>query len=127
MKTRARRCVVHSDHDDAPIDQVVKMNELFDSSRMKHDEQHWDALATRIAMSATSRRAPGNELREFAGSGRGWIAAAVLVAVAAGALLATALRSRVASNEQFSDALEPGDEIGRVITAAAAPPSIGDL
>jgi len=103
------------------------MTELFDTTGMRDDHEHWDSLAARVTRSALARGDRGNELMAFAGSWSGWLAATILAGIAAGVILLS--RSGVAggSASDWGNALQPSDDIGRSITAAATPPFIGAL
>jgi hypothetical protein len=103
------------------------MSELFDTSGITDDDQHWDALAAKVASNATTQCGREPELIAFAGSGRGLIAATLLVVAAGGAVSLIRPTAAEPLAIEFSEALKPSDDLGRTIVASTAPPSVGAL
>jgi hypothetical protein len=103
------------------------MTELFDTRQIRDDQEYWDSLAARVARTAMARDRSGNGLLSFAGSPRAWVVATVLVGFAVGGVLVSRTGSAERSMNEWNGAVQPSDEIGRAITAAVNPPSIGAL
>jgi hypothetical protein len=103
------------------------MSDLFDTTRVRDDSEHWDALAERVA---------SNAAREWNESGFEWLAHSRVTWVAASLLLAAALLSVVSPDEsssvwsrspEWTQALAPADDVGRAVILPDSPPAIGTL
>ncbi len=103
------------------------MTEFFDTKKITDDQEHWDSLAARVAQTAVARGRRGSGLATFAASRGGWVAATLLVGVAVGVMLVSRMVSADGAVSEWNKALRPADNIGATITAAANPPSIGEL
>jgi hypothetical protein len=103
------------------------MSDLFDTSRIRDEPAHWDALAERVAANAARESARGG-LGWFADSRASWIAASLLLAAA---LAFTALpvedSGRGSLSLEWAQALAPADDVGKAIISADGPPAIGAL
>ena len=100
------------------------MDDLFDTSRIPDDREHWDALATHVATRAVRTRSPILWLGEQKAS---WAAAALLVAAS---LLFAVLQRRPAittSSAAWTEAMAPTDVVGRAIATRDHPPALGTL
>ena len=100
--------------------------ELFDTSGVRDEDSHWDALAARIADHAV--RDTDGGMVWFARGTAGLIAASLVIAAA---LVAAAIPSRPApragaiANLEF--AIAPTDIVGRSLASPDQPPAIGTL
>lgn len=90
------------------------MSELFDTSRIPDDAEHWDALALRQALRAMRSAGP-----DWARSRAGWLAASLLLAAA----LAYGLLPREDTRLSFA----PSDPLGQALSNGVAPPAIAAL
>ena len=100
------------------------MDDLFDTSRIPDDREHWDALAARLATRALRARSPVLWLGEHKAS---WAAAALLVAAS---LLFAVLQQRSAittSSATWTEVMAPTDVVGRAIATRDRPPALGVL
>jgi hypothetical protein len=96
-------------------------------STTRDSADYWDALAARVARQALHRAQRDESLAGFVASGRAWATAVLLVAVAiAGVSLAPARSGNPASGT-LAVVVEPTDQLGRLISAASSPPSVGEL
>jgi hypothetical protein len=86
----------------------------FDTSQIPDGNEHWDALAQRIADSV---RRPAWD--DWAQSRVGWLAASLLLAAA----LAYGLLPRDDTRLSFA----PSDPLGQAFSRGAAPPAIASL
>jgi hypothetical protein len=103
---------------------MMTMDELFDTSRIPDDPEHWNALAARIAKRARRSRSPFLWLGEHKTS---WAAAALLLAAS---MLFAVLQQRsrlAASTVAWADVLAPEDAMGRTIATRDQPPALGML
>jgi hypothetical protein len=103
---------------------MMTMDELFDTSRIPDDPEHWDALAARVAMRARRSRSPILWLGEHKTS---WAAAALLLAAS---MLFAVLQQRsrlAASTLAWAEVLAPEDVMGRTIATRDQPPALGML
>ena len=100
--------------------------ELFDTSGVRDDDAHWDALSAQIAGRAT--RDSGGRLEWFARGPAGLVAASLVLAAA---LAAAVIPSRSAAGAgvvaDIAAALGPSDMVGQSLTAPNEPPPIGTL
>ena len=102
------------------------MSDLFDTSAVRDETAHWDALAQRVTAQALRRSTEGAGL--FIASRAGWIAASILLAVALGLIaLPVGRASRTVPSDEWSRALSPVDSVGAVIAARSSPPSLAAL
>ena len=100
--------------------------EVFDTSRVRDDDAHWDALAARIADRAAASADAG--LVWITRGNAGVVAASLVVAAA---LVAAAIPSRAAPPTDAAAALviaiAPSDMVGRSLVSLDQPPAIGSL
>ena len=100
--------------------------ELFDTSRVRDEDAHWDELAVRIAGRAAGDTDGG--LVWFARGTAGVVAASLVIAAA---LVAAAIPSRAApTTDAAADlaiAIAPTDMVGRSLASLDQPPAIGSL
>jgi hypothetical protein len=101
--------------------------DLFDTTRVRDDPKHWDALAERVAANAVRESERGG-FDWLARSRVGWVAACILLAVA---LLSTMLRRESSSGTsrraEWRRVLAPADDVGKAIVLPEGPPAIGAL
>ena len=100
------------------------MDDLFDTSRIPDDPEHWDALAANVATRALRARSPILWLGEHKAS---WAAAALLMVAS---LLLAALQRQPAittSSAAWTEAMAPTDVVGRAIATRDHPPALGML
>ncbi len=103
------------------------MADLFDTTQIPDNGSHWDALAERVAANA-ARKSTSGGLHWFAHSRVSWVAACLLFAAAvAFTSLPAQNRSVRTFSAEWSQALGPSDDVGRVIVSANGPPAIGAL
>ena len=93
------------------------MSELFDTRGVKDDQEHWDALAERVAREA---------VRRAAASRAGLIAASLLLAASL-AFMAVTWRQRPTPVAELGQALAPRDDVGRAIVLTGRPPAVAAL
>ena len=103
------------------------MTDLFTTTGVRDDPDHWDTSAARIAEAAT-RTVQGNEWAWFASSRGAWLAASILLIIAA-----FSVRSAT-ENPPFSDpngvlrrALVPSEDTATALVLRSVPPSIETL
>lgn len=103
------------------------MADLFETTQIPDDPEHWDALAERVAATAVDR-ARMNGLHWLASSRAGWLAASLLVAAVLAVVMGPG-RDSSATNvrENWAQALAPADQVGRTIVSRDDPPAIGAL
>ncbi len=103
------------------------MPDLFDTTQVRDDAGHWDALAERVVTEAT-REAPVGGFDWFAHSRASWVAASLLLAAALAFTMLPAEDSSARSfNAEWAQALAPADDVGRAIILPEDPPDIGAL
>jgi len=106
---------------------MATMSDLFDTSQVRDDAAHWDALAERVAADAARESKEGG-FAWFANSRASWVAASLLLAAALGFM---ALPAETSSARRFTadwaQALAPADDVGRAIILPDGPPAIGAL
>lgn len=103
------------------------MSEFIDTIQVRDDAEHWDALAERIAATA-SRDSKSSSLDWLANSRASWIAASLLLLAAWASLMIQAESpSAGSSSGEWAQALAPADDIGKAIIVRDRPPAIGAL
>ena len=103
------------------------MSDLFDTTQVRDDPGHWDALARRVATTA-ARESRGSGFNWLANSRAGWIAASLLVAaVLAFIMLPSEDQSARSVVPEWAQSLAPKDDVGKVIALRDSPPAIGAL
>jgi hypothetical protein len=103
---------------------MLTLNELFDTSGIPDDREHWDDLAARVSHRAMRARSPILWLGEHRAS---WAAAALLVAAS---LLFATLQQRASiatSSAAWRQVMAPTDVVGRAIATPDYPPPLGML
>ncbi|MGH7710744.1 MAG: hypothetical protein ACREOG_05645 [Gemmatimonadaceae bacterium] len=101
------------------------MSSLFDTTAIRDDAAHWDALAERIAANA-ARESTRSGFDWLARSRARWIAASLLLVAAVGFMMLERASAKTLSAE-WARAFAPRDEIGKAIVLYEAPPAIGAL
>ncbi|HEV8599640.1 MAG TPA: hypothetical protein VGQ69_09795 [Gemmatimonadales bacterium] len=103
------------------------MTDLFDTSQVRDEPAHWDALSERIAAHAAGAT-KGGGMGWLAQSPAGWLATSLLLAAALAFML---LPARPAAEgdlkAEWSRVLAPGDAVGKAIGLQDDPPAIGAL
>jgi len=106
------------------------MPDLFDTSQIRDDPEHWDRMAEQVAARAThaARLGPGSGVDWLARSHTGWVAASLLLAAAL-AFMVWPARKGTAANRgtEWADVLTPADDVGKAMTSWQRPPAIGAL
>lgn len=103
------------------------MPDLFDTSQVRDDAAHWDALAQRVAADS-ERESKGSSVNWFAHSRANWVAASLLLAAAlAFMVLPDENPSETSFSSEWAQALAPADDVGRAIILDDSPPAIGAL
>ena len=99
------------------------MVDLFDTSTVRDDPEHWEALAARVVAAAARGSARG--AIEWLTEGRaGWVVASLAFA----ALLLSMWASPVpVVRDEWARVLAPSDDVGKVMTLRDRPPAIGEL
>ena len=102
-------------------------SDLFDTSDVRDDAGHWDALAERVAAHAARESNTGG-FDWFAHSRASWVAASLLLAAALVFMVLPAENSPSRSfGAEWARALAPADDVGRAIILQDGPPAIGAL
>lgn len=103
------------------------MPELFDTSQVRDDAGHWDALAERVAAGAARESNEGG-FDWFSHSRASWVAASLLLAAALASMVLPAENSSARSfSAEWAQALAPADAVARAIILPDRPPAIGAL
>jgi len=103
------------------------MPDFFDTTRVRDDARHWDALAARFAANA-ARQSKGRAFDWLAHSRASWVAISLLCAAAVALIVLPAGDSPARSRSaDWAQALAPVDNVGRAIIVNDAPPLIGAL
>lgn len=103
------------------------MPDLFETTQIPDDPEHWDALAERIAATAVDRSSVDG-LYWLASSRVGWLAASLLVAAVLAFVVGPGRDSSATNvSVNWAQALAPADKIGRTIVSRDDPPAIGAL
>src|SRR5262245_515617 len=98
------------------------MNELFDTTQLPDDAEHWDAMAKRVA--AAVGRAQTRSLLEWLASPRiAWLAASIVVA-ALSILVMSGPEPSPQALQEWAAVLAPADAAGKAMTVADRPPDI---
>lgn len=99
------------------------MTEIFDTTDVRDDDAHWNALADRIAASAIA----ANRTNPFAAPRALWIGVSLAFAASLVAMIASGQRAALRDAATINIALLPADDVGRTIALADAPPTVGEL
>lgn len=103
------------------------MPDLFDTSEIRDDAGHWDALAERVVADA-AREPIASGFDWFAHSRASWVATALLLAAAlAFIVLPDENSSATRFSAEWAQVLTPADDLGKAIILPDGPPSIGAL
>jgi hypothetical protein len=103
------------------------MSDLFDTTHVRDDPAHWDALTERVAANA-ARESKGGGFEWLAQSRAGWVTASLLLAAALLSMLSSAEKSSATSRStEWAPALAPADDVGRAMLLPDGPPAIGAL
>jgi hypothetical protein len=103
------------------------MSDLFDTSQIRDDAAHWDALAERVAANA-ARESIESGFDWFAHSRTSWVAASLLLAAALAFMVLPAENTSARRfTAAWTQALAPADNVGRAIILQERPPAIGAL
>jgi hypothetical protein len=104
------------------------MTEIFDSSKVNDDPQHWDQEAERVTRAILASGSSGRWLGQPHAV---WAAAAIVVAVAGVVAGVTAALPRpvppLDTRSAWAAVLAPTEPAGRLIAVRDRPPSIGAL
>ena len=102
------------------------MTDLFDTSSVRDDDQHWDEMAKRVA--ARAIRDSNQTSLDWLSRSRGSIVAASLLVVATAVYAVLAGKKSERNVDAVSiEAFAPTDELGRAIALQPAPPRLGAL
>lgn len=99
------------------------MTEIFDTTDVRDDDAHWNALADHIAANAIA----ANRTRPLAAPRALWVGVSLAFAASLVAMIVSAQRWAARDAAAVSIALVPADDVGRAIALADAPPTIGEL
>src|SRR2546422_11385140 len=103
------------------------MSDLFDTSALRDESEHWDEIAERVARIAT-RKSKGSSVEWLAHSRAGWISACLLLSAALLSIFSEGENASAASRgAEWAQLLAPADEAGRAIVLPDRPPPIGAL
>lgn len=103
------------------------MSDLFDTTQVRDEPEHWDTLAKRVATTA-ARESRRSGFDWLANSRAGWVAASLLVAAAlAFIMLPPEDHSARSVVPEWAQSLAPTDDVGKVIVLRDSPPAIGAL
>ena len=98
------------------------MNELFSTSGIPDDPEHWEAFAARVAAGARS-----GGFARLATTPAAWAAALLLVAAAGLLVLVTRGDDRASLGSEIAQALAPADYPGRNLAGPDDASAIGAL
>jgi hypothetical protein len=103
------------------------MSDLFETTQIRDEPEHWDALADRVAATA-AREAKPSGFEWLANSRAGWVAASLLLAAAL-ALTMVPVEDQSAGSvvPEWAQSLAPTDDAGKVMVMRDGPPAIGAL
>jgi len=103
------------------------MSNLFDTSSLRDEAEHWDEIAQRVAEIA-ARKSNGSSVEWLAHSRAGWISACLLLSAVLLSIFAQAENASAANRgAEWAQLLAPADEMGRAIGLPDRPPPIGAL
>jgi hypothetical protein len=103
------------------------MSDLFDTTQVRDEPEHWDALAQRVATTAARESRRGG-FDWLANSRAGWVAASLLVAAVLTFIMLPAEDQAARSVvPEWARSLAPTDDVGKVIVLRDSPPAIGAL
>ena len=103
------------------------MADLFDTSQVHDDADHWHELADRVVATAVrqSNQSGFDWLTQWQ---TGWVAAScAMVVMLVSALLGFRQPSAASGPVEWIRALAPPDEVGKAITLSERAPAIGEL
>lgn len=111
---------------------MVAVADLFDTSRIRDEAVHWDAMAERVVAEAVRRSSrAGGGGRGFAWLGdsrASWVAASLLLAAALAFMAATPDDASTRSaGTSWAQTLAPADDVGKALISREGPPPIGAL
>jgi len=103
------------------------MVDLFDTTAVQDDANHWDDLAARITAASIGRRS--DSVLVWLAGPRATAAAISLVVAVVALLLAREPEAprRVTAREQWTPVLAPADAVGRSLVTGDGPPAVGRL
>jgi hypothetical protein len=103
------------------------MSDLFDTTSLRDDPEHWDRTAERVAGIA-ARKSRGSAVEWLAHSRTSWVSACFILAVALLSVISQSGNQFAASSSaELAEALAPADDVGRSIVWSDRPPAIGAL
>src|SRR2546427_5138340 len=103
------------------------MSDLFGTTQVHDDPEHWNELAARV-VAAAIRRSNRSGFDWLTQSRAGWVAAScALIVMLGSALLAFRQPSATSSRVDWVQALAPSDAVGKAITLPDRAPAIGSL
>jgi hypothetical protein len=94
------------------------MSEIFDTHGVNDAEEHWDALAERVAREAA---------RQSFASRAGLIAASLLLAASLAFMTFTWRQGSAKPGAELGQALAPTDDVGRAMALTGRPPAVAAL
>ena len=101
------------------------MSELFDTTELRDDSEHWDAMAERVAAAVVRAQTPS--LLDWLASSRiVWLTAAIAVMT----LLVLVLwepEPSARATQTWVPLIAPADSSGKIMTIADRPPAIETL
>src|SRR5579885_1990864 len=103
------------------------MSELFDTRGVRDDDEHWDALAARVAREAARRSAAFGASPSQRASRAGLIAASLLLAASLAFMAVMWRQGSSAPAAELGQALAPSDAVGRTIALTGKPPAVAAL
>jgi hypothetical protein len=103
------------------------MTDLFDTSCVRDEGEHWDEIAERVAGIA-ARKSNASSAEWLAHSRAGWISACLLLSVALLSIFTQTEKASAASRRAaWAQLLSPADEVGKGMVLPDRPPPIGAL
>jgi hypothetical protein len=99
------------------------MTEIFDTSSVRDDAAHWQALAERVAANAVA----ANSARRIAPPAALWVGVSLAFAASLALMILSGRPASSRDDAALRVALAPADDVGRALVQLDAPPKIGDL
>jgi hypothetical protein len=103
------------------------MPDLFDTSSIPDEREHWDTIADRVAGIA-ARKSKGGAAEWLAHSPASWVSACLLLVAALLSVFSQLEDAFAASSAaEWTEAIAPADDVGRMIVSPDRPPPISVL
>jgi hypothetical protein len=99
------------------------MTEIFDTSSVRDDDAHWQALAERV----TANVIAGNDSGRIAAPAALWVGVSLAFAASLALMIFSGRPVSARDDAALRVALAPADDVGRALALPDAPPKIGDL